>query len=140
MKSSAACKWEGSLSSGSGTATFSSGAAPDLGVSWATRTEASGGKTSPEELIAAAHASCYCMQLSHEIAERGATPGSLDVNAVCTFLPGAGITTMALTVTGTVPGMDAAAFSEAAEAAKNNCPVSGALKGNVEISLEAQLA
>jgi osmotically inducible protein OsmC len=118
-----------------------SGAIEGLEVTWASRSEESeSGRTSPEELIAAAHAACFCMALSHGLAQVGSPPEKLDVTATSTFVPGTGITQMRLDVTGTVAGIDEAAFIEAAEGARDNCPVSGALKGNVEILLEARLA
>jgi lipoyl-dependent peroxiredoxin len=133
--------WEGSLMEGSGTVVKTgSGALPELPVTWASRTESPGGKTSPEELIAAAHASCFSMALSHALAQAGNPPERLESSATVTFVPGTGITKSALTVTGRVPGIDEAAFKEAAEGAKENCPVSGALKGNVELELDARLA
>lgn len=135
----ASVTWEGDLASGRGTFTTGSGALGDQEVTWASRTERSEGRTSPEELIAAAHASCVSMALSHELAQAGNPPEQLSVSAACTIVPGEGITTMALEVSGIVPGIDAAAFEEAAQAAKEGCPVSGALKGNVEISLSATL-
>ena len=133
--------WEGSLMEGSGTVTKTgSGALPELPVTWASRTESSDGKTSPEELIAAAHASCFSMALSHALAQAGNPPERLETSATVTFVPGTGITKSALTVTGRVPGLDEQAFREAAEGAKEGCPVSGALKGNVELSVDARLA
>ena len=118
-----------------------SGAIEGLEVTWASRSEESeSGRTSPEELIAAAHAACFSMALSHALAQADNAPEKLDVTATSTFVPGTGITQMKLDVTGTVPGIDEAAFVEAAEGARDNCPVSGALKGNVEILLEARLA
>ena len=132
--------WEGSLMEGSGTITkVGSGALPELPVTWTARTESSDGKTSPEELIAAAHAACFSMALSHALAEAGNAPERLETSATVTFVPGTGITKSALTVTGRVPGLDEAGFQEAAEGAKEGCPVSGALKGNVELSVEASL-
>jgi lipoyl-dependent peroxiredoxin len=132
--------WEGSLMEGSGTITSTgSGALPQLPVTWASRAESSDGRTSPEELIAAAHAACFAMALSHALAQAGNPPERLDTSATVTFVPGTGITKAALTVRGRVPGMDEAAFKEAAEGAKDGCPVSGALKGNVELTLEASL-
>ncbi len=136
--------WEGDLMSGSGTITSTgSGALSNLGVSWKARTEEPGGSTSPEELIAAAHAACFSMALSHGLAQAGNPPERLDVSATCTFEQVEGgwkITTMELDVSGRVPGLDAAAFQQAAEEAKDGCPVSGALKGNVEMSVRAELA
>jgi lipoyl-dependent peroxiredoxin len=132
--------WKGDLLTGSGTITsVGSGAFGPLDVTWASRTEDPAGRTSPEELIAAAHASCYCMALSHGLAGAGTPPAELRASATLTFVPGTGITKSALTVAGVVPGIDAAAFQAAAEAARDGCPVSGALKGNVELSVEATL-
>jgi osmotically inducible protein OsmC len=132
--------WEGSLMDGSGTIEqVGSGAFGPLPVSWPARTEdASGGKTSPEELIAAAHASCFSMALSHGLAQAGNAPERLDTSATVTFVPGTGITKIALTVKGRVPGLDADGFREAAQTAKENCPVSKALAGVGEITLDAQ--
>jgi osmotically inducible protein OsmC len=133
--------WEGSLMEGSGTVTKTgSGALPELPVTWASRTESSDGKTSPEELIAAAHASCFSMALSGALAKAGNPPERLETSATVTFVPGTGITKSALTVTGRVPGIDEQAFAEAADGAKDGCPVSNALKGNVELSVDARLA
>jgi lipoyl-dependent peroxiredoxin len=133
--------WTGDLASGSGTIErVGSGAFGPLDVSWAARTEEqSGGKTSPEELIAAAHASCFSMALSSGLAKAGTPPERLETSATVTFVPGSGITKSALTVRAVVPGLDEAAFREAAEAAKVNCPVSQALAAVPEITLEAQL-
>lgn len=137
----ATVRWTGDLMSGEGIITeVTSGAFAPLGVSWPSRTEEPGGRTSPEELLAAAHASCFSMALSSTLAKAGTPPESLDVTATVTFVPGTGITTSALTVSGTVPGIDEAAFRQAAAAAKDGCPVSGALAGNVELSVEATLA
>jgi lipoyl-dependent peroxiredoxin len=133
--------WSGSLMEGSGTITsVESGALGPLDVSWAARTEDSEGLTSPEELIAAAHAACFSMALSHGLAQGGTPPDKLDVDATVTFVPGTGITKSALVVRASVPGIDEAAFAEAAEAAKENCPVSKALAAVPEITLEASLA
>jgi len=134
--------WSGSLMEGSGTIESTGrGAISDLEVTWASRSEEQeGGRTSPEELIAAAHAACFCMALSHGLAQAGNAPDKLDVKATSTFVPGTGITEMKLDVTGTVDGIDEQAFQEAARAAADNCPVSIALKGNVEIVLDARLA
>ena len=136
--------WEGSLAQGTGAVTLtSSGAAGPLPVTWASRTARSEGKTSPEELVAAAHASCYCMALSHILGEAGTPPESLEANATVTFAQVEGgfkVASSALKVKGTVPGIDAAAFRDAANKAKDGCPISGALKGNVELSVDASLA
>jgi lipoyl-dependent peroxiredoxin len=135
--------WEGGLADGHGEATLDSGVAGPLPVSWNARTEDAGAATSPEELIAAAHASCYAMAFSLELANAGATPRRLETAADCTFGPvegGFAITGIVLRVRGTVDGIDAAGFAAAAEAAKLGCPVSQALAGNVPITLEATLA
>jgi osmotically inducible protein OsmC len=138
----ASVTWTGDLMSGSGTIDgVGSGAFGPLEVSWPARTEeASGGKTSPEELIAAAHASCFSMALSHGLAQAGSPAERLETSAAVTFVPGTGITRVALAVRGTVPGLDADAFREAAETAKANCPVSKALAGVPDVSVDASLA
>ena len=137
----AAVTWNGDLMSGSGTIDeVGSGAFGPLDVSWAARSEGeSGGKTSPEELIAAAHASCFSMALSNVLAKAGNAPERLQTSATVTFVPGTGITKSALTVRGTVPGLDADGFRAAAEDAKKNCPVSQALAGVPEITVDAEL-
>jgi osmotically inducible protein OsmC len=134
--------WNGSLIDGSGTIrSTTSGAFGDLAVSWAARAEdETGGKTSPEELIAAAHAACFSMALSNVLAKAGHAPDELETSATVTFQPGEGITKIALTVQGVVPGIDEGAFVEAAENAKENCPVSKALASVPEITLDARLA
>ncbi len=133
--------WQGDLMSGQGTITsVGSGAFAALDVTWASRAEEPQGRTSPEELIAAAHAACYSMALSNGLAKAGTPPERLETSATVTFVPGTGITKSALTVVGTVPGTDEDAFRAAAEEAKDGCPVSGALKGNVELSVDARLA
>jgi osmotically inducible protein OsmC len=134
--------WKGSLTDGSGTITSTTtGAIGEQPVSWAARsTDDTGGKTSPEELIAAAHASCFSMALSAGLSKAGNPPDELHTTATVTLQPGEGITKIALTVEGRVPGLDAAAFAEAAQAAKEGCPVSKALAGVPEITLDAKLA
>jgi osmotically inducible protein OsmC len=133
--------WNGSLLEGAGTIErVGSGAFGPLDVSWAARAEQPDGKTSPEELIAAAHAACYSMALSHALAQAGNAPERLETSATVTFQPGEGITKIALAVVGTVPGVDAGAFAEAAEGAKAGCPVSKALAAVPEITLDARLA
>lgn len=132
--------WEGDLFNGSGTTSLDSGAAQPMRVTWKARTEEHGGLTSPEELIAAAHASCYSMAFSNTLAQNETPPTSLDVEATATFVPGEGITTMELKVTGHVDDVADEVFQDLAETAKNGCPVSQALAGNVDISLEATLA
>ena len=138
---SAQVTWTGDLMSGSGEIHEApSGAFGPLLVTWASRAEPDhGGKTSPEELIAAAHASCFAMALSHGLAQAGTPPDELNTSATVTFQPGEGITKIALTVEGRVPGIDESAFLEAAEGAKANCPVSKALAGVPDISLDAHL-
>jgi osmotically inducible protein OsmC len=132
--------WQGDLMSGSGTIeTVGSGAFGPLEVTWTSRAEKPEGRTSPEELIAAAHAACFSMALSHGLAQQGHAPESLSSTATVTFVPGTGITKSVLDVEGNVPGVDDGAFREAAEDAKENCPVSQALKGNVELELNARL-
>jgi osmotically inducible protein OsmC len=133
--------WQGDLMHGSGRIdSVGSGAISGLDVTWASRSEESeGGRTSPEELIAAAHAACYSMALSHGLAQAGIPPDELKTSATSTFVPGTGITSMRLQVVGRVPGLDEEGFRAAAEDAKENCPVSKALSGNVEISLDARL-
>ncbi len=136
LDSTASAHWEGDLMSGSGTASLASGATSALSVDWKARSEESGGKTSPEELIAAAHATCFSMALSHALGGAGTPPARLDVTATATFVPGTGITAMNLVVSGDVPGLSDDGFREAAEGAKTGCPVSQAMAGNVDINLE----
>ncbi|WP_076259571.1 OsmC family peroxiredoxin [Intrasporangium flavum] len=131
----ASAHWEGSLMEGAGQVTFESSNLGTHEVTWASRAEEPGGRTSPEELIAAAHSTCFSMALSHGLAQAGTPPESIDTQAAVTFQPGTGITGIVLTVTGKVPGLTAAQFEEAAQAAKEGCPVSQALKA-VPISLE----
>jgi len=133
--------WQGDLMTGSGRIdSVTSGAFGQLEVSWPARSEQPGGKTSPEELIAAAHATCFSMALSNGLAQEGHAPEELKTSATVTFQPGEGITKIALEVAGRVPGLDGEAFRRAAEQAKENCPVSKALGGGVpEISLNADL-
>jgi osmotically inducible protein OsmC len=118
----------------------SSGALSDLPVTWKARSEEPGGMTSPEELIAAAHATCFSMALSNGLAQEGHAPDQLETSATVTFQPGEGITKIALAVAGRVPGMDEQQFRQAAEQAKENCPVSKALAAVPEITLDASLA
>jgi osmotically inducible protein OsmC len=126
---------------GSGTIqSATSGALGALDVSWASRSEEPNGKTSPEELIAAAWAACFSMALSAGLAKAGTPPGQLETSATVTFQPGEGITKGALTVRGTVDGLDADGFAAAAEDAKKNCPVSQALTGIPVVTLDAELA
>ena len=139
-ESSATTVWEGDLGHGSGVTTPQSGAFDATDVSWASRTARAAGKTSPEELLAAAHASCYCMALSHELGEAGTPADSLEATATIAFVAGEGVKSSHIVVSGHVPGIDQATFAAAAAAAGEGCPISGALKGNIEISVEATLA
>lgn len=132
--------WEGDLFEGSGTTSLDTGAAGPFPVTWQARAEEHDSVTSPEELIAAAHSACFSMAFSSTLNKNETPPQSLDVTATATFVPGTGITTMVLEVVGQVEGISEEEFLELAEAAKNGCPVSQALAGNVDISLKARLA
>jgi len=131
--------WHGSLLEGSGRAELQSSGLGGFDVTWASRAEEPKGRTSPEELIAAAHSSCFSMALSGALARAGTPPETLDTTADVTFQPGEGITGVHLTVRGQVPGMSADDFQKAADGAKQNCPVSKALTGTT-ITLDASLA
>jgi osmotically inducible protein OsmC len=133
--------WSGNLLSGTGKIEFTgSGALSGADMTWASRSEPDEqGRTSPEELIAAAHAACFSMALSAGLAKAGTPPDELETSATVTFQPGEGITRIALTVEGSVPGLDESGFRGAAETAKANCPVSKALAGVPEITLDARL-
>ena len=130
--------WEGDLFNGSGQVTLESSGIGTFDVSWPSRAEEANGKTSPEELIAAAHSSCFNMAFSNGLAKAGTPPTTLDTTAAVTFVPGTGITGIKLTVVGDVPGITADEFDAAAKEAKENCPVSQALTGTT-ITLEASL-
>ncbi|MEU6779772.1 OsmC family peroxiredoxin [Nonomuraea angiospora] len=134
----ATTQWKGALLNGSGTVSLDTSGVGTFEVSWASRSQEANGKTSPEELIAAAHSSCFSMALSHGLAGAGTPPESLETSADVTFQPGEGITGIVLTVKGHVPGISAEQFAEAAETAKANCPVSKALTGTL-ITLNAEL-
>ena len=143
IEHTASATWEGDLTSGSGTFSLGSGAATDVPLSWKARAEDASAGTSPEELIAAALAACFSMALSHGLAQGGTPPSSIETDATATFDrtdEGFRVTTIRLRTRGRVEGMDDAAFHEAAETAKQNCPVSKALEGNVAIELDAALA
>jgi osmotically inducible protein OsmC len=140
LKSTGRTHWDGDLFNGSGTTSLDSGAAEPMRVTWKARAEDHGGLTSPEELMAAAHASCYSMALSNTLAKNDTPSTSLDVQATATFVPGEGITSMELEVKANVEGISAEKFQELAQTAKDGCPVSQALAGNVPISLAAALA
>lgn len=133
--------WNGGLLDGRGRIDeVGSGAFGPLDITWASRAEEPAGRTSPEELIAAAHAACVSMALSHGLAEAGTPPEQLKTSATVTFQPGEGITKVVLRIRGAVPGLDEEGFRAAAEDAKANCPVSQALAGVPEIALDASLA
>ena len=136
-------EWQGSLIQGSGRIVgVGSGAIGNLPITWAARTERSDGKTSPEELLAAAHSSCFAMALSHGLAQAGTPAERINVNATCTFEQVEGgwkVSTMVLDVRGKVPGIDQAIFEKAAQQAGQGCPISGALRNNVAISVNARL-
>jgi osmotically inducible protein OsmC len=141
MDSSGKTVWTGSLLEGSGTiAGAPSGAFGALDVTWGSRTEAPSGRTSPEELIAAAWSSCFSMALAHALAGAGTPPERLETSVTLTFQPGEGIVKAAFTVIGIVSGLDQDAFREQAEGAKVNCPVSKAMTGVPEVTVEATLA
>ncbi len=134
--------WEHDLLHGRGSVRGESGALPELSLSWSARTELPGGKTSPEELLAAALASCYAMQFSAILARQQHPADRLKVRAACTFAKvgdGWKVTTAELTVRGTVPGLDAAAFGELAVTAEKLCPIANVVRGNVVLSLDARL-
>jgi lipoyl-dependent peroxiredoxin len=130
--------WEGSLTDGQGQVNMESSGIGTFDVSWPARAEEANGKTSPEELIAAAHSSCFSMALSAALGKGGTPPTSLDTQADVSFTPGTGITGIHLTVVGNVPDLSEEQFVEAAEGAKANCPVSQALTGTT-ITLSASL-
>lgn len=134
--------WKGSLFEGGGSVSAGTGAFARLPITWASRTEKADGRTSPEELLAAAHAGCFSMALSLVLAEAGTAPERLTVEAACAFeqrADGFAVTSVRLDVRGRVPGLDAHGFEAAAERAAELCPISKALKGNVEIVLAARL-
>lgn len=135
----ATAHWEGSLMEGKGQVSLDSSGLGTYDVTWASRAEDPNGRTSPEELIAAAHSSCFSMALSHALAGAGTPPDALDTTADVTFQPGEGITGIHITVRGAVPGLSEDDFVKAAEGAKANCPVSKALTGTT-ITLDASLA
>jgi lipoyl-dependent peroxiredoxin len=132
--------WEGDLPQGNGRFTVGSGALGEQPVTWSSRTERSGGKTSPEELIAAAHGSCFAMALSGALAEGGTPPERLEITAVCTFdVDNVKVSSVDLDIRGHVPDLDAEGFQSVVEQADQGCPVSNALRGNVEIRVNASL-
>lgn len=136
---SAHAVWSGDLPSGSGQVTLDSSGLGTYDVTWKARTEAAGGKTSPEELIAAAHSSCFSMQFSHLLGQEGKTPDRLETKAEVDFQPGEGITAIRLTLKASIPGISDEDFQRIADDAKTSCPVSGALASVRNITLEATL-
>lgn len=136
-------RWDGALVSGSGSVTLISSGGGTFPVTWPSRVEKADGRTSPEELLAAAHASCFAMSFSAILGREAAHPERLDVSATVSLNPKEGggfkVTDSALTVSGVVPGVDQATFAELAEKAKDGCPMSGALAGNVKLSVSATL-
>jgi osmotically inducible protein OsmC len=142
VERTATASWQGDLMGGSGEVSTESGVVSGAAIRWSSRAEQADQNTSPEELIAAAHAACVSMALAHALAQAGTPPQRLDAEATATFdktPDGFRMTTMRLLLRGQVEGIDENGFREAAEQAKENCPVSQALKGNVEVSLEASL-
>jgi lipoyl-dependent peroxiredoxin len=132
--------WEGNLPRGNGKFTVGSGAMGEMPVTWASRTERPDGKTSPEELIAAAHGSCFAMALSNVLDEGGTPPERLEISTVCTFdVDNVEVSSVDLDIRGRVPDLDAEGFRNAVEQANEGCPVSNALRGNVDIRLKASL-
>jgi osmotically inducible protein OsmC len=138
-QSKATAHWEGALEDGRGTARVDSGAIPEVEVTWQARVERTTGTTSPEELLAAAHAACFCMAFAHQLAGDGNPPESLDSAVAVEFVPGEGVTSSRIEIRGRVPGLDQGGFEQAAATAHENCPISGALRGNVEMDVQATL-
>ncbi len=131
--------WKGALLHGSGQVKAASGAFEEFPVSWASRAESQQGKTSPEELLAAAHAACFSMAFSNGLTKAGHKVEELNTTAEVEFVPGTGITSVKLTVRGRIGGIEDSEFQRLAEEAKEGCPVSKALKGNVDMTLDARL-
>jgi osmotically inducible protein OsmC len=138
-ESTATTVWEGSLEKGRGQTTSASGTLSGVEVTWQARVERTEGTTSPEELLAAAHAACYCMGLAHELGGAGHEASYLEATAVVAFVPGEGVKSSRIRVSGRVDDIDQDAFDGFARAAAENCPISGAIKGNVEIEVAAKL-
>jgi lipoyl-dependent peroxiredoxin len=138
-ESRATTVWEGSLEKGRGTTSTTSETLRHVEVTWQRRVERTEDTTSPEELLAAAHSACYCMALSHTLSQEGHEPARLEASAVVSFVPGEGVKSSHITLRGRVEGIDQAAFEEAARDAGENCPISGALRGNVDIQVDATL-
>lgn len=138
-ESRATTVWKGDLAKGRGETSVASGTLPDFEVTWPARTERTPGTTSPEELLAAAHSACFCMALSNVLAKGGNAPERIEASVSVTFVPGEGVQSSRFVVDGRVPGIDQAGFESAAREASENCPISQALKGNVEVTVEATL-
>jgi lipoyl-dependent peroxiredoxin len=138
-ESTATTTWQGSLTKGRGETSTRSGVLSDVEVTWQARTERTEDTTSPEELLAAAHASCFCMALSNILAEGGNEPERLEATATVAFVPGEGVKSSRIELRGNVPGIDQEGFEQAASDAGEACPISGALQGNVDISVQATL-
>lgn len=139
VPSKAEVRWEGNLLQGKGIVKVDSEVFPEQKISWASRTNRSKGTTSPEELIAAAHAGCYAMALSNTLDKEGMPPTRLEISAVVHFEPGVGVTSSDLEVRGVVPGIDQAKFEEMARKGEQGCAVSNAMRNNVKITVMAQL-
>jgi lipoyl-dependent peroxiredoxin len=142
VERTATAEWQGDLVEGSGTVSTESGVVRDATIKWSSRAEAADENTSPEELMAAAHAACISMALANGLAKAGTPPQELESEATATFESvddGFRMTNMRIRIRGQVDGLDDDAFRQAAEEAKDNCPVSLALKDNVEVSVEASL-
>jgi len=131
--------WEGSLTKGRGATSTASGTLNEVEVTWQARTDRTEDTTSPEELLAAAHSACFCMALSNGLAEAGNEAERLEATATVAFVPGEGVKSSRIELRARVPGIDQEAFEQAALDAKENCPISGALKGNLDLSVEATL-
>jgi len=143
MESRATATWEGDLMNGHGTTSAASGVLKGASLSWKARTEGAAAHTTPEELLAASHASCFSMALSHALAQAGKPATKLETSCAVTFGPKSGggfeVKSSKLTVKGWVPGLDATKFRELAEGAKDGCPISGIMKNNVQMTVDAQL-
>ena len=138
-ESKATTVWQGSLEKGRGETSTASGTLRQVEVTWPARVERTEDTTSPEELLAAAHAACYCMGLSHELGGAGHEPQRLEATATVAFIPGEGVKSSRIEVSGRVDGIGEAEFRQAADAAGEGCPISQALKGNVDIEVVATL-
>jgi osmotically inducible protein OsmC len=138
-ESKATATWQGGLEDGRGEVTTASGTLSSVEISWPRRVERTDDSTSPEELLAAAHAACYCMGLSHELGQAGYEPERLEAKAAVAFVPGEGVKSSSITITARVDGVDQADFEDFAGRAMQGCPISGAIKGNVDLNVDATL-